>query len=42
MADHETDVAAELKKFWDHRLGHRRRLRDLHVNLERAVNEIGV
>jgi hypothetical protein len=34
MTDWEADVAAEQKKFRDYRLGHRRKLCDLHVNLE--------
>jgi hypothetical protein len=38
----EVDIAAEQKKFRDYRIGHRRKLREIHVNLERAVNEIGM
>jgi hypothetical protein len=40
--DHEAEVAATHKKFQDYRVGHRKRLRELHVNLKKAVNEIGV
>jgi chromosome segregation ATPase len=42
MAARETDVAAEQKKFWDYRLGHHRKLHEFCVNLERAMNGIGV
>jgi seryl-tRNA synthetase len=42
MTDREADVALEQKKFWDYRLSHRRKLHDLHVELDKAVNEIGV
>jgi hypothetical protein len=41
MTYREADVAAEQKKFWDYCLGNRRKLHDLLVNLEGAVNEIG-
>jgi hypothetical protein len=33
---------AEHKKFQDYRVHHHKKLRKLHVNLERAVNEIGM
>jgi hypothetical protein len=33
---------SEQKKFLDYCIGHCKRLRELHVNLEKAVNEIGV
>jgi hypothetical protein len=42
VTDRKADIAAEQKKFQDYRLGHCRNLRELHVNLEGAVNEIGV
>jgi hypothetical protein len=42
MADHETHVVVEQKKFQDYHLGHRRRLRELRVNSEGALNEIVV
>jgi hypothetical protein len=41
MTYREADVAAEQKKFWDYCLGSRRKLHDLLVILEGAVNEIG-
>jgi hypothetical protein len=30
------------EKFWDYCIGHRKRLRELHVALEGALNEIGM
>jgi hypothetical protein len=41
VTDHEADLTVEKKKFWDYRLSHRRKLHDLRVELEGAVNEIG-
>jgi hypothetical protein len=41
LTDREAVVAAEQKKLWDYRLGHHKKLRELHANLEGALNEIG-
>jgi hypothetical protein len=41
-ADSEARVEAAEKKFCDYRISHRRKLHDLHVELEGAMNEIGV
>jgi hypothetical protein len=41
MADRETKLATEEKKFQDYRVRHRKKLHDLRVVLERAMNEIG-
>jgi hypothetical protein len=40
--DHEAEVAATHKKNRDYRIGHRKRLREPHMNLEKVMNEIGV
>jgi hypothetical protein len=42
MTNREANVVVEHKKFWDYRLGHRWKLCKLRVNLDGAVNEIGV
>jgi hypothetical protein len=41
-ADSETKLAVAEKEFRDYRISHHRKLHDLHVELERAMNEIGM
>jgi chromosome segregation ATPase len=41
LIDREAAVAAEQKKFRDYGIGHHKRLHELHVALEGALNEIG-
>jgi hypothetical protein len=38
---HEVEVATVRTKFQDYRMHHRQKLRNLHFNLEKAVNEFG-
>jgi hypothetical protein len=40
--DHQAEIVSEQKIFRDYHIGHRKRLRELHVNLENVVNEIGM
>jgi hypothetical protein len=42
LANREADLAGEEKKFRDYRVSHRRKLHDLRIELEGAMNEIGV
>jgi hypothetical protein len=42
LTDREAAIAVEQKKFWDYCIGHRKRLRELCVALEGALNEIGM
>jgi hypothetical protein len=41
VADREADLAGEQKSFRDYSVGHNRKLHDLHVELEGAMNQIG-
>jgi hypothetical protein len=41
MSDHKTELAAEQKFFWAYRVSHRKKLHDLCMELERAINDIG-
>jgi hypothetical protein len=38
----EAEIASEQNFFWDYHIGHHKRLHELHMNLEKDVNEIGV
>jgi hypothetical protein len=42
LTDCETNLVAEEKMFRDYHVSHHRKLHDLRVELEGAVNEIGV